>query len=137
MTSVSPSQSPGISTRSVPGGTSRNRAIHGVVMSAATVIFMTATSAWKSGVNSASTRLSAGSASLPVTNSTRRDGTTLSRRGAVPPLFRPAVATYRGSPDLTHLLGVPSSAPPSGRQRITSSIFRASSKSLSVMPPAA
>ena len=48
-TPVSPSQRPGISTRSVSGGTSRKRAIHGVVISAATVIFMTATSGSNGG----------------------------------------------------------------------------------------
>src|SRR5439155_25237246 len=37
----------------------------------------------------------------------------------------------------TNLFGVPSSGPPcGGRQSTTSSIFRASAKSLSVMPPA-
>src|SRR5829696_6423431 len=50
---------------------------------------------------------------------------------------RDRLTAYRGSPDRTHLLGVPSRAPPCGRHRTTSSIFRASSKSLSVMPPAA
>ena len=44
---------------------------------------------------------------------------------------------YRGSPGRTHLFGVPSRAPPVGRQRTTSSILRASSKSLSLIPPAA
>src|SRR3989449_7353009 len=44
ITAGSPSHRPGISTRSVPGGTSRKRAIQGVVIRAATVIFMTATS---------------------------------------------------------------------------------------------
>ncbi len=39
----SPSQSPGIMTRSTSPGTSRKRAIHAVVMSAATVILSTAT----------------------------------------------------------------------------------------------
>lgn len=36
----------------------------------------------------------------------------------------------------THLFGVPSSAPPEGFQRTSFSILAASSKSLSVMPPA-
>src|SRR3989449_5920253 len=43
----------------------------------------------------------------------------------------------RGSPDRTNLFGVPSSAPPLGRHSTVSSILRASSKSLSVIPPAA
>src|SRR2546428_3212429 len=47
-------------------------------------------------------------------------------------------AAHRGSPERTNLLGVPSSAPPAaGRHSTTSSILRASSKSLSVTPPAA
>src|SRR3989449_7241851 len=44
---------------------------------------------------------------------------------------------HRGSPERTNLFGVPSSAPPLGRHKTVSSILRASSKSLSVMPPAA
>ena len=63
---------PGSSTRSVSAGTSRKRAIHGVVISAATVIFMTATTASNGGAISSSTRRSAGSASRPVTNRTLR-----------------------------------------------------------------
>src|SRR5213082_2259534 len=44
---------------------------------------------------------------------------------------------HRGSPARTNLLGVPSRAPPLGRHSTVSSILRASSKSLSVIPPAA
>src|SRR2546427_79033 len=44
---------------------------------------------------------------------------------------------HRGSPDRTNLFGVPSRAPPFGRHSTDSSILRASSKSLSVIPPAA
>src|SRR5207237_8644794 len=44
---------------------------------------------------------------------------------------------HRGSPARTNLFGVPSRAPPLGRHSTTSSSLRASSKSLSVIPPAA
>ena len=68
----SPEQSPGRMTRRTPSGMVRCRAIHGVVARATTVIGSTATD----GVNparaarSSTARRRAGSASLPVTNST-------------------------------------------------------------------
>ena len=72
MTCGLPSQSPGITTRSMPcGSSSRTCAIHGVVISAATVILSTVTSYAKGGAISASTRRSAGSASRPVMKRTR------------------------------------------------------------------
>ena len=89
-----------MSTRSVPSGTSRKRAIHGVVISAATVILSTATSASNGGSHLLAGRArSAGSASLPVTN----EHLAGSRRCRLPTV---------GSPGRTHLFGVPSSAPP-------------------------
>src|SRR5436309_1212032 len=74
-----PSQSPGMITRSAPsvGCISRLRAIHSVVISAATVILSTVTSYANGGAISLSTRRSAGSASRPVTNSTRRGAASL------------------------------------------------------------
>ena len=63
----------------------------------------------------------------------------LSRDEQDPPglALRRRLHRHRGSPERTNLLGVPSSAPPFGRHSTSSSIFRASSKSLSVTPPAA
>src|SRR6185369_13144782 len=97
MSAVSPSQSPGISTNSVPSGTERNRAIQAVVMSAATVIRRTATCQANSGCISSSTRRRAGSASLPVTKRTRLGGWAVNgvdvgvppfRHSAIPPSLR-------------------------------------------------
>ena len=59
---------PGIMIRVTPGGTSSRRAIQAVVISAATVIFMTATSYSNGSSARASVARSAGAASLPVTN---------------------------------------------------------------------
>ena len=102
----SPSHSPGISTRSVPAGTVEDAARStSVVISAATVILSTATSYANGGAISASTRRSAGSASVPVTNETRRAAVDGARPVA-------GVAHQRGSPLRTNLFGVPSSAPP-------------------------
>src|SRR2546421_8107868 len=74
----------------------------------------------------------------------------LGERAAQPPLREPARheqhptrygflrgSRHRGSPDRTNLFGVPSRAPPLGRHSTMSSSLRASSKSLSVIPPAA
>src|SRR3954469_5195527 len=73
MTSAEPSHIPGTMIRVTASGTSRRRAIQSVVMSAATVIFMTATS-WSNGRSARpSVSRSAGAASLPVTNSSRSD----------------------------------------------------------------
>src|SRR5215204_5755243 len=54
--------------RVTSGGTSRRRAIHVVVMSAATVIFITATSCSNGSSARRSVSRNAGAASLPVTN---------------------------------------------------------------------
>src|SRR6185437_3229356 len=64
--------------RSVPSGTSSDRAIHSVVMSAATVMCMTATSHAKPASIPERVWRSAGSASRPVTNSTREGAAELS-----------------------------------------------------------
>src|SRR5262249_8032457 len=71
MTSASPSHMPGIMIRVAPSGTSGRRAIHSVVISAATVIFMTATSYSKGSSARPSVPCRAGAASLPVTNRNR------------------------------------------------------------------
>ena len=68
---ASPSHNPGIITRSVPSGTTSDRAIQEVVISAATVILRTATSQRNAGDIPPSTRRSDGSASVPVTNRMR------------------------------------------------------------------
>ncbi len=64
---MSPSQSPGSSPGPRHAGISRNRAIHGVVMSAATVILSGATGRRTAATWPASVACSADSASLPVT----------------------------------------------------------------------
>src|SRR5512146_1100035 len=71
MASMSPWQRPGRRMRSVPSGTSSARAIHSVVMRAATVMCMTATSYANPASIPARVCRSAGSASRPVTDSTR------------------------------------------------------------------
>src|SRR3954470_6921262 len=69
--SIAPSHIPGIMIRVTASGTSRRRAIHSVVISAATVIFITATSYSNGSSARRSVSRRAGSASLPVTNSSR------------------------------------------------------------------
>ena len=121
-TPVSPSHSPGCSTRSVPGGhlqeprDPRRRHERGDRdLEDGDVAPRTAARI------SSSTRRSAGSASLPVTNSTG------GARGA-------ATVDPRSAPTCS---AFPRARRPVGRQSTTSSILRASSKSLSVIPPAA
>ena len=72
-TSTSPSHIPGIMIRVTASGTSRNFAIQSVVISAATVIFITATSYSNGRSARSSVSRSAGAASLPVTNKSRSD----------------------------------------------------------------
>ena len=119
--------------RSQPETSERCRAIHEVVMRAATVMRRTATSYGNSGAMRSSVARSAGSASLPVTNRVLGTGTRYPRAcgGGTGPLRRAG----RGSPPFTHLLGVPSmweSAP--GRHSTASSSRLASAKSRSVTP---
>src|SRR5215510_13616026 len=68
ITPTSPSQRPGITIRSQSPISVRCRAIHEVVIRAATVMRRTTTSYRKSGAMRSSVARSAGSASLPVTN---------------------------------------------------------------------
>src|SRR3954465_2442279 len=71
MTSSSPSHIPGIMIRVTASGTSRRRAIQSVVISAATVIFMTRTSSPNGSSARPSWLRRAGAASLPVTKRSR------------------------------------------------------------------
>ena len=120
ITCGSPSHRPGISTRSVPSPAAVEwRAIHAVVISAATVIPSTATSYANGGAISASTRRSAGSASRPVTNSTRRGAAVRSRHR-----LDGARIIRAGRRSARTCSACPSSAPPSaGRHSATSSML--------------
>ena len=78
-------------------GTSRWRAIQGVVIKAATVILRTVTTASKGGCISSSTRRKAGSARLPVTKRTRRTGGPADWRTGGPPTRLPPCESSRPS----------------------------------------